>query len=318
MTAAALRVEDLPKAELHVHLEGTLEADHLLELARRHDVDVPWRTVAQVRAAYEFEDLQSFLDVYFLGCRVLRRREDFAELAHRYLTRAAADGVVRAEVLFGPQAFLDSGVPLAEQLEGIFEGFDRARSESGIDPALIVSAHRHRTEADALDLLEAVMPWAERVVGFGLGSAEVGNPPSGFARYFATARDRGFRTTAHAGEEGPPEYVWQALDVCGVDRIDHGVRAVEDPALVDRLVRDQVPLTVCPLSNVLLKVTPDLASHPVRALFDAGALVTVNSDDPGYFRGYVGENYRALRREAGFTDAELAVLAGNSLHAAWT
>lgn len=318
MTGEASRVEDLPKAELHVHLEGTLEADHLLALARRHDVDVPWATVEQVRAAYEFADLQSFLDVYFLGCRVLREREDFAELTHRYLTRAAADGVVRAEVLFGPQSFLDSGVPVAEQLEGVLEGFARARAESGIDPALIVSAHRHRTEADALELVEAVMPWAERIVGFGLGSAEVGNPPSKFARYFATVRERGFRTTVHAGEEGPPEYVWEALDVCGVDRIDHGVRSVEDPALVDRLVRDQVPLTVCPVSNVRLKVTPDLTTHPVRALFDAGVLVTVNSDDPSYFRASVGDNYRALREEAGFTDAELAVLAANSLRAAWS
>ncbi|PRY10081.1 adenosine deaminase [Kineococcus rhizosphaerae] len=311
-----MRVEDLPKAELHVHLEGTLEADHLLELARRHDVAMPWRTVEEVRAAYAFSDLQSFLDVFFVGCRVLRERRDFADLAHRYLTRAAADGVVRAEVFFGPQTFLALGVPLADQLEGIFEGFDRARAETGIDAALITSAQRHRPEADALAMLDAVMPWAERIVGFGLGSTELGNPPSGFARYFATVRDRGFHATAHAGEEGGPDYVREALDV-GAERIDHGVRSVEDPDLVRLLAAQRVPLTVCPLSNLRLGVVPDLAAHPVRALVDAGVLVTVNSDDPSYFRGYVGDNYRALADEAGFGDEELTALAADSLRACW-
>jgi adenosine deaminase len=226
--------------------------------------------------------------------------------------------VTRAEVFFGPQTFLAGGVPLADQLGGVFDGFARAAEESGIDAALVVSAQRHRSEDDALDLLDAVTPWADRIVGFGLGSTEVGNPPSKFARYFAAARERGFRTTCHAGEEGPASYVWEALDLCHVDRIDHGVAIASDPALVERVVRDQVPLTVCPLSNLRLKVVPDLAAHPVRALFDAGALVTVNSDDPAYFGGHVGENYRRLRDEAGFSDEELARLAANSLRAAWT
>jgi adenosine deaminase len=311
-------IEELPKAELHVHLEGTLEAADLLRLARRNDVAVPYRSVEDVAAAYEFADLQSFLDVFFQGCRVLRRRDDFADLAATYLRRAAADGVTRAEVFFGPQTFLAEGVPLADQLEGVFDGFARAAEESGIDAALVVSAQRHRSEDDALELLDAVTPWADRIVGFGLGSTEVGNPPSKFARYFAAARERGFRTTCHAGEEGPASYVWEALDLCHVDRIDHGVAIASDPALVERVVRDQVPLTVCPLSNLRLKVVPDLAAHPVRALFDAGALVTVNSDDPAYFGGHVGENYRRLRDEAGFSDEELARLAANSLRAAWT
>ncbi len=309
-------MEDLPKAELHVHLEGTLEADHLLELARRHDVALPWRCVEEVRAAYAFTDLQSFLDVFFVGCRVLRERGDFADLTHRYLLRAAADGVVRAEVFFGVQTFLGLGVPLADQLDGIFEGFDRARAETGIDAALITSAQRHRTEDDALAMVDAVMPWADRIVGFGLGSTEIGNPPSGFARYFATVRDRGFRATAHAGEEGGPDYVREALDV-GVERIDHGVRSVEDPDLVARLAREQVPLTVCPLSNQRLQVTPDLATHPLRTLLDAGVLVTVNSDDPSYFGGYVADNYRAVRDALDLTDGELEHLARNSLSATW-
>jgi adenosine deaminase len=310
-------IEQLRKAELHVHLEGTLEAEELLRMAAANDVDVPWRTVEEVRAAYEFSDLQSFLDVFFVGCRVLRRRDDFADLTHRYLTRAAADGVVRAEVFFGPQTFLALGVPVEDQLEGIFDGFTRAREETGIDAALITSAQRHRSPEDALALVDTVMPWGEKIVGFGLGSSELPNPPSKFERYFATVRERGFHATAHAGEEGPAAYVREALD-CGVERIDHGVRSVEDPDLVASLVRDQVPLTVCPISNVRLKVTPDVGSHPVRQLFDAGVLVTVNSDDPSYFRGYVADNYCALRDDAGFTDDELAVLAANSLRAAWT
>jgi adenosine deaminase len=311
-------IEELAKAELHVHLEGTLEATDLLRLARDNDVEVPYETVEDVNAAYEFSNLQSFLVVFFQGCRVLRRREDFAGLAATYLRRAAADGVTRAEVFFGPQTFLANGIPVADQLEGIFDGFAQAREETGIDAALIPSAQRHRSEDDALAMLEAVMPWADRIVGFGLGSSELGNPPSKFVRYFAAARERGFRTTCHAGEEGPASYVWEALDLCHVDRIDHGVAAATDPALVERLVRDQVPLTMCPVSNLRLKVVPDLASHPIRGLLDAGALVTVNSDDPTYFGGHVGDNYRRLRDEAGFSEDELVQLARNSLVAAWT
>ncbi|MGI4896534.1 MAG: adenosine deaminase [Janthinobacterium lividum] len=310
-------IQELPKAELHVHLEGTLEPEELLRMAERNDVEVPYTCAEEVLAAYEFANLQSFLDVFFQGCRVLRRRDDFADLAAAYLRRAASDGVTRAEVFFGPQTFLALDVPLADQFEGIFDGFARAHEETGIDAALIPSAQRHRTEDDALEMLEAVMPWADRIAGFGLGSTEVGNPPSKFARYFAAARERGFRTTIHAGEEGPASYVWEALDVCHVDRIDHGVAVANDPALVARLAAEQVPLTMCPLSNVRLKVVPDVAAHPLRRLFDAGVLVTVNSDDPSYFGGYVGDNYRALHEEGGFSLAELAELARNSLTASW-
>ncbi|WP_328293966.1 adenosine deaminase [Kineococcus sp. NBC_00420] len=311
-------IEELDKAELHVHLEGTLEASELLRMARENDVDVPYTNVEDVDAAYEFSSLQSFLDVFFQGCRVLRRRDDFADLATTYLRRAAADGVTRAEVFFGPQTFLANGVPLEDQLEGLFDGFARAHEETGIDAALVASAQRHRSEDDALAMLEAVMPWADRIVGFGLGSSELGNPPSKFLRYFDAARERGFWTTCHAGEEGPASYVWEALDLCRVDRIDHGVAIASDPTLVDRVVRDQVPLTMCPVSNLRLKVVPDLASHPIRELFDAGALVTVNSDDPTYFGGHVADNYRRLRDDAGFSEAELTQLARNSLTASWT
>lgn len=307
----------LPKAELHVHLEGTLEAEDLLRFAARNDVDVPWTSAEEVRAAYEFTGLQDFLNVYYQGCRVLRTRDDFAELTRTYLGRAAAQGVRRAEVFFGPQTFLDAGIRIEDQLDGVLDGIAQAREACGVDTALLVTAQRHRTQDAAIDLLDAVAPWAESITGFGLGGAERGNPPEKFARYYAQARERGFHTTIHAGEEGSPDYVWQALDVCHVDRIDHGVAAAQDPALLERLRADAVPLTVCPISNLRLKVTPTLADHPVRALVDAGVVVTVNSDDPSYFRGGIADNYVALHEETGFSLAELTGLARSSFRASF-
>ena len=315
--AARTFLTALPKAELHVHLEGTLEAEDLLRFAARNDVDVPWTSPEQVRAAYEFTGLEHFLAVYYHGCRVLRTRDDFAELTRTYLGSAAAQGVLRAEVFFGPQTFLDAGVPVADQFDGVLDGMAAAREAWGVDAALLVSAQRHRTEDAALEMLDLVSPWAGSIAGFGLGGAELGNPPSRFARYFSTARDRGFRTTAHAGEEGPPAYVREALDVCHVDRVDHGVAAARDASLVERLRADAVPLTVCPISNLRLKVTPSTADHPVRALVDAGVVVTVNSDDPSYFRGGVADNYVALQEEAGFSTDELVELARNSFRSSF-
>lgn len=308
---------DLPKAELHVHLEGTLEAEDLLRFATRNGVDVPWASPEEVRAAYEFTGLEHFLAVYYHGCRVLRTRDDFAELTRAHLGRSAAQGVRRAEVFFGPQTFLDAGVPVADQLDGVLDGIAQAREEWGVDTALLVTAQRHRTQDAALDLLDVVSPWAGSITGFGLGGAERGNPPEKFARYYARARDRGFRTTIHAGEEGSPDDVRRALDVCGVERIDHGVAAARDPALLARLRADAVPLTVCPISNLRLKVTASLADHPVRTLVDAGVVVTVNSDDPSYFRGGVADNYVALHEQTGFTLAELTDLARNSFRASF-
>ncbi|WP_328609349.1 adenosine deaminase [Amycolatopsis sp. NBC_00345] len=300
--------DGLPKAELHVHLEGTLEPGDLIRFARRNAIPIPWRDEHELRAAYSFTGLENFLAVYFEGCKVLRRREDFHELTTAYLGRAAAQGVRRAEMFFGPQNFLDAGVPLDDQLGGIFDAIAEAREAWGIDGALLISAHRHRSEADALELLDLVRPWREQILGAGLGSAERGNPPSKFARYFTAARAQGYRTTCHAGEEGPAAYLREALDVCRVERIDHGFTVTDDSDLVARLADEQVPLTMCPLSNLRLGVAPDLAAYPLARLLDAGVLVTVNSDDPAYFDGYVNENYAAL----GLGEDRLIRLARNS------
>jgi adenosine deaminase len=302
----------LPKAELHVHLEGTLEPEDMLRFAARNGLELPWRSPDELRAAYTFTGLENFLSVYFQGCRVLRTRADFHELTAAYLHRAAAQGVRRAEMLFGPQSFLDHGVPIDDQLGGITDAIDEARESRGIEGALLVSAHRHRTEADALELLDLVRPWRDRILGAGLGSAERGNPPSKFARYFAAARGEGYRTTCHAGEEGPASYVREALDVCRVERIDHGYTAAEVPDLVARLAEDQVTLTMCPLSNLRLHVTDDLTKYPLKTLMDAGVPVTVNSDDPSYFGGYVNENYAAVTDALGLTEAEVKTLARTS------
>jgi adenosine deaminase len=307
----------LPKAELHVHLEGTLEPDEMLRLAARNGVALPWRSEQEVRAAYAFTGLEHFLAVYFEGCRVLRRREDFYDLARGYLRRAAEQGVRRAEMFFGPQTFLDAGVPISDQLGGILDAVRDARSSWGIEGALLLGAQRHRTEAAALEMLDVVQPWKDSILGFGLGSAERGNPPSKFAAYFAACQAQGFRTTCHAGEEGPASYVREALDVCGVERIDHGFTAAADPDLVTQLADQGIPLTMCPLSNLRLRVTDDLNTYPIARLADAGVTVTVNSDDPPYFGGYVNENYAALAEHLGLGRPDLAALARNSFIASF-
>jgi adenosine deaminase len=302
----------LPKAELHVHLEGTLEPEDMARFARRNGLSLPWRGPEELRAAYSFTGLENFLSVYFVGCRVLRTREDFHDLTAAYLRRAAGQGVRRAEMLFGPQAFLDNSVSIDDQLGGITDAIAEARERSGIEGALLVSAHRHRTGADALELLDVIRPWRDHVLGVGLGGAERGNPPSKFAGYFAAARAQGYRTTCHAGEEGPAAYIREALDVCQVERIDHGYTATDDADLVARLAGEQVTLTMCPLSNLRLHVTDDLTSYPLRALLDAGVPVTVNSDDPAYFGGYVNENYAAVTDALELTEAEVKTLARDS------
>jgi adenosine deaminase len=310
-------VDQLPKAELHVHLEGTLEPEMMLRLATRNAVELPWSSVDELRAAYSFTGLEHFLSLYFRGCQVLHRRADFYELTLAYLERAAAQGVARAEMFFGPQTFLDVGIAMADQLNGILAAIADARQHWSIDGALLISAQRHRSEADALELLELVQPWSSSIAGFGLGSAERGNPPAKFQNYFAACRAAGFPTTIHAGEDGPADYVRQALDLCQVDRIDHGVAAATDTDLVARLRDERVPLTMCPLSNRQLGVVDDLSQHPLRQLYDAGVLVTVNSDDPPYFGGYVNENYTAVQEHLGFGPDELAALAANSFTASF-
>ena len=280
----------MPKAELHVHVEGTLEPELMFRLAGRNGVTLPYADVASLRRAYAFQDLQSFLDVYYAGAAVLRTEADFFDLAWAYLQRAAADRVVHVEMFFDPQTHTARGVPIETVILGLHHACQRAHQEFGLSARLILCFLRHLPEEQALATLEQALPYRHQFIGVGLDSSERGHPPEGFARVFARAREMGLHVVAHAGEEGPAAFVASALDVLQVQRIDHGVRCMEDPALVRRLATRRVPLTVCPLSNVRLGVVPSLQAHPLPAMLDAGLCVTVNSDDPAYFGGYVNDN----------------------------
>ncbi len=302
----------LPKAELHLHIEGSLEPELMFALAKRNGVSIPYASVEDVRAAYAFSNLQDFLDIYYAGAAVLLKRQDFHDLAMAYFDRAAADGVIHAEIMFDPQTHTDRGVPFEEVIEGLLSAMAEAEAKHGLTSALILSFLRHLTEEAAFATLAEAEPWLDRIAAVGLDSSELGHPPEKFARVFAAAAAEGLRLVAHAGEEGPPEYVYEALDVLHVDRIDHGNRALEDAALVERLVRDGMTLTVCPLSNLKLCVVNDLADHPIDAMLAKGLKATVNSDDPAYFGGYVADNYRAVIAARGLGKAELATLARNS------
>ncbi|MFZ4876991.1 adenosine deaminase [Janthinobacterium sp. Mn2066] len=310
-------IKALPKAELHMHLEGSLEAELMFELAGRNQIALRWPTPQALRAAYRFDHLQSFLALYYEGCGVLRTRADFCDVTLAYLYRAHQNGVIRAEMFLGPQSFTSRGVPIATVMDGIFDAIDEARAAFGISGALLVSVQRHRSEADAYALLDAVEPWRWRILGFGLGGAEAGNPPSKFQRFFDTCRQRGFRLTAHAGEEGPASYVAEAADVLRVDRIDHGNACLDDRALVQRLVQRQTPLTVCPLSNLRLKLVPSMDKHPLRGMLEAGLNVTVNSDDPAYFGGHVSDNLMQCAQGLGLTVQQIVTLARNSIRASF-
>jgi len=305
-------------AELHVHIEGTLEPELILELAERNNVDFPHSDLDELRARYEFTELQSFLDLYYANMDVLRTAEDFSDLARAYLARAASAGITRAEFFFDPQAHVVRGVPLTEVVEGLSDAVAAAHREFGVDAAMIASIVRDHPVPDAHETLGELLRLQAPIIGLGLDSAEVGYPPSLFEDVFARARAEGLRITAHAGEEGPPEYVWQALDILGAERIDHGIRSLEDPALVARLVDEQIPLTACPLSNVRLRVVDSLAAHPLRRMLDAGLAVCVNSDDPAYFGGYVDDVFAALHDQLGLTAEEHNTLARNSIRAAFT
>jgi len=310
-------IRALPKAELHLHIEGTLEPELMFELARRNGVALPYADVAAVRAAYAFEDLQSFLDIYYAGAAVLVREEDFHELAMAYFRRAAADGVVHAELFFDPQTHTARGVLFGTMLDGLERAAREARAELGISSRLIMSFLRHLPERDAFATLEQSLPHLGRIHGVGLDSSERGHPPRDFQRVFERCRALGLHVVAHAGEEGPPGYITEALDLLGVERVDHGVRAVEDPELMARLARSGTPLTVCPLSNLKLRVFPNMADHSLKRMLDAGLRVTVNSDDPAYFGGYVGANYLAVAEALRLSRADLATLARNSLLASF-
>lgn len=307
----------LPKAELHLHLEGTLEPEMMLDLASRRGVTLPYATVDEVRSAYAFENLQSFLDLYYAGMNALREEDDFYELTRAYLDRASADGVRHAEVFFDPQAHTSRGVPFEAVFQGIRTALDEAPDRLGITTGLILCFLRHLPADAAMATLEQALPFRDGILGVGLDSSELGNPPEKFIGVFARARAEGFHTVAHAGEEGPPEYIWGALDALGAERIDHGVRCEADPALLARLRDEQIPLTVCPLSNVRLCVFPTLADHNLKRLLDAGLRVTIHSDDPAYFGGYVAENYRATAEALGLTRADLLLLARHSILASF-
>ena len=313
MTTLDQFITALPKAELHLHIEGTLEPELMFALAQRNGVALPYADVAAVRAAYRFGNLQDFLDIYYAGAGVLHTRADFHDLAMAYFTRAHADGVVHAELMFDPQTHTMRGVAFAEVIEGLLSAIAEAQQRWGMTALLIMSFLRHLSEDEAFATLEQARPWLDRIAAVGLDSSELGHPPEKFARVFAAARDLGLRLTAHAGEEGPPDYVWGALDALHVDRIDHGNRALEDPALVQRLAERGITLTVCPLSNLKLCVVADLADHPLDRMLRAGLNATVNSDDPAYFGGYVAANYRAVATARGLSRADLAQLARNSL-----
>ncbi|GGP73698.1 MULTISPECIES: adenosine deaminase [Streptomyces] len=307
----------LPKAELHLHIEGTLEPELAFELAARNGVRLPYADTEELRKAYLFDDLQSFLDLYYSLMAVLRTEDDFEALAEAYLVRAAAQGVRHAEIFFDPQAHTARGVPIGTVVEGLGRALDRSRERHGVSTALILCFLRDQSAESALETLDAARPHLDRIVGIGLDSAEVGHPPAKFREVYAVADSLGLRKVAHAGEEGPPSYITEALDVLGVERVDHGLRALEDPALVARLVRDRIPLTLCPLSNVRLRAVSELSAHPLRRMMDAGLLCTVNSDDPAYFGGYVGDNFDAVGEALGLSVEDLRVLARNSFLAAF-
>ena len=307
----------LPKAELHLHIEGTLEPQLMFTLAQRNRVALPYDSVEAVRAAYVFNDLQSFLDIYYAGCRVLITEQDFYDLTWAYLERAAAQGVRHAEIFFDPQTHTQRGVPFETVISGIHRAMHEGRTSLGISSGLIMCFLRHLSQDDAEQTLAQAMPFTEWLLGLGLDSSEIGNPPSKFQRVYHQAREMGLQPVAHAGEEGPATYIWEALDLLGARRIDHGVRCLDDERLVARLVEEQVPLTVCPLSNVKLRVFPDLRQHNLKRMLEQGLLVTVNSDDPAYFGGYVGENFAESAHALELTANQLVKLAQNSFAASF-
>ena len=313
MEDIAAFIADLPKAELHIHIEGSLEPELMLALAARNKVALRFASIVELRAAYRFSNLQDFLDLYYEGMRVLLHEQDFYDLAAAYLKKAASQNVRHAEIFFDPQGHTDRGVSFKTVIDGLWAALKDAERTYGMTTALILSFLRHLDEASAERTLDEALPWRDRFVGVGLDSSEKGQPPSKFERVFARARGLGLKAVAHAGEEGPPEYVWQALDLLKVERIDHGVRALEDAALTARLAREQIPLTVCPLSNVRLCVVPDIEAHPLRRMLRDGLMATINSDDPAYFGGYMNENLSAVA----FGREEMITLARNGFRAAF-
>ena len=310
-------IKNLPKAELHLHIEGTLEPEMMFELAQRNSIDLPYKSVSEVKEAYNFTDLQSFLDIYYQGSQVLQKEQDFYNLTWAYLQRAVGQNVRHAEIFFDPQSHTDRGIAFETVYGGIYRALEDGEAKLGISSQLILSFLRHLSQEQAFATLEQALPYKDTMVAVGLDSAEQGNPPSKFKAVFDRAQAEGFLTVAHAGEEGPPEYIWEAINLLNVSRIDHGVRSMEDPKLLDYLIDKQIPLTVCPLSNVELKVFDSMAKHNLKQLLNLGICATVNSDDPAYFGGYIAENYQAAQSALDLSQQELYQLAKNSFQASF-
>ncbi len=310
-------IDRLPKVELHLHIEGSLEPELMFSLAQRNGVELPFANVQEVRAAYRFSNLQDFLDIYYRGAAVLQTRQDFFDLAWAYFERVHRDNVRHAELFFDPQTHTERGVDMGTVIEGLAGACKRAETQLGITSELILCFLRHLSGDQATATLRQALPYREHFIGVGLDSSELGNPPENFAQAFALAKAEGLHRVAHAGEEGPPAYIWGALDTLDVGRIDHGVRCLEDDALVDRLVAQNIPLTVCPLSNVALQVFEELEQHNLPALLERGLKVTINSDDPAYFGGYMTDNYRGCQRALQLDEAQLRTLARNAIEASY-
>ena len=310
-------IRDLPKAELHLHIEGTLEPELMFELAKRNRVKLPFESVLEVKQAYNFYNLQSFLDLYYQGTQVLQQERDFYDLTWAYLQKAASQNVRHTEIFFDPQSHTERGIPFNTVHNGIYRALEDARSQFGLSFQLILCFLRHLTSEQAMATLQEALPYKDTIIAVGLDSSERGNPPDKFQAVFDRARAENFLTVAHAGEEGPPEYIWSALKLLHVSRIDHGVRCWEDPDLVEYLIEKQIPLTVCPLSNVKLKVFESMEAHNLKKLLNLGVCVTVNSDDPAYFSGYINENYQAVVDALNLTQSEVLQLANNSFQASF-
>ena len=310
-------IQQLPKAELHIHIEGSLEPELMFDIAVRNNIALPFKSIAEARLAYDFSDLQSFLDIYYAGANVLLQEADFYDMTLAYMKRASEDNVRHTEIFFDPQTHTERDVSFDTVIRGIHRALRDAETEFGMTSKLIMCFLRHLSAESALATLEQSLEYRDWIIAVGLDSSEVGHPPEKFKAVFDRAQEEGFLTVAHAGEEGPPDYIWQALDLLNVARIDHGIRAIEDEDLLERLGRDRTPLTVCPLSNVKLGVFPNLEHHNLKKLLDRDLLVTINSDDPAYFGGYIGENYRATQQALGLSRDDIHTLARNSFVASF-
>ena len=310
-------IREIPKAELHIHIEGSLEPEMMFEIAERNGIKLSFKSVEEVREAYKFSNLQSFLDIYYEGARVLQVEQDFYDMTWAYLQKASAQKVRHAEIFFDPQTHTDRGINFNTVITGIHRALEDAEQKLGITSKMIMCFLRHLSAEEAMETLNQAQSYKDWIIAVGLDSSEVGNPPSKFLKVFEKAHEMGFLTVAHAGEEGPPEYIWQALDLLKVSRIDHGVRCVEDMKLVERLVKDQIPLTVCPLSNVKLKVFKSIQQHVLKQMLDFGLCATVNSDDPAYFGGYVNENFLAVQEGLNLDTNDIVGLVKNSFNASF-